>query len=104
MIVSKSVLRAGTGSNDLNYFSELYPGMRTVWNQFIDNSGATAQATMYMVGTNQHGVVRMEREAFFSTLVNWESDADDLYKYKLRAREEVDTIEYLGTAGSDGTV
>ena len=103
-IVAKSVLRAGTGSNDLNYFSELYPGLKVVWNQFIDNSGATNASTMYFVGAAQHGVVRMEREAFFSELVDWKTDADDLYKYKLRAREEVDTIEYTGLVGSDGTV
>lgn len=104
MIVSKSVLRAGGGNNDLNYFSELYPGLKVVWNQFIDNSGATSQSTMYFVGATQHGVVRFEREAFFSELVDWKTDADDLYKYKLRAREEVDTIEYTGLVGSDGSV
>lgn len=103
-IVAKSVLRAGSGNNDLNYFSELYPGMRVVWNQFIDNSGATSQTTMYFLGAAQHGVVRFEREAFFSELVDWRTDPDDLYKYKLRAREEVDTIEYTGLVGSDGTV
>lgn len=103
-IVSKSVLKAGSGSNDLNYFSELYPGLQVQWNQFIDNSGATSQSTMYFVGAAQHGVVRLEREAFFSELVDWKTDADDLYKYKLRAREEVDTIEYIGLVGSDGTV
>lgn len=103
-IVAKSVLRAGTGSNDLNYFSELYPGMKVVWNQFIDNSGATSQSTMYFVGAAQHGVVRFEREAFFSELVDWRTNDNDQYKYKLRAREEVDTIEYTGLVGSDGTV
>jgi hypothetical protein len=102
-IVAKSVLRAGTGSNDLNYFSELYPGLKVCWNQFIDNSGATNQTTMYFVGTANHGVVRFEREAFFSELVDWTVDPDDMYKYKLRAREEVDTIEYAGIVGSDGT-
>lgn len=104
MIVTKSVLRAGTGANDLNYFSELYPGLKVVWNQFIDNSGASNQTTMWFLGTAQHGVVRIEREAFFSKLVDWTVDAEDQYKYKLRAREEVDTIEYAGTVGSDGTV
>lgn len=102
-IVAKSVLRAGTGNNDLNYFSEMYPGAKVVWNQFVDNSGASNQATMYFVGTNDHGVVRMEREGFFSELVDWKTDANDQYKYKMRAREEVDTIEYLGLVGSNGT-
>lgn len=104
VIVAKSVLRAGSGSNDLNYFSEMYPGMKVVWNQFIDNSGATNQSTMYFLGSNDHGVVRFEREAFFSQLVDWTTDPNDQYKYKMRAREEVDTIEYVGLAGSDGSV
>lgn len=104
VIVAKSVLKAGSGSNDLNYFSELYPGMKVVWNQFVDNSGATNQSTMYFVGAANHGVVRFEREAFFTELVDWKTDVNDMYKYKLRAREEVDTIEYTGLVGSDGTV
>lgn len=102
-ITAKSVLKAGTGNNDLNYFSELYPGMKVCWNQFIDNSGATNQTTMYFVGAANHGVVRFEREGFFSTLVGWETDANDMYKYKLRAREEVDTIEYTGLVGNSGS-
>ncbi len=103
LTVAKSVLRAGTGSNDLNYYSELYPGMQVKWNQFIDNSGASNQTTMYMVGAANHGVVRFEREAFFSELVDWKTDENDMYKYKLRAREEVDTIEYTGLVGSNGS-
>lgn len=102
-IVAKSVLRAGSGNNDLNYFSELYPGMQVKFSQFIDNSGATSQTTMYFVGAANHGVVRFEREAFFSDLVDWRTDPNDQYKYKLRAREEVDTIEYTGLVGSDGS-
>lgn len=104
VITAKSVLRAGSGNNDLNYFSEMYPGAKVVWNQFIDNSGATNASTMYFVGAANHGVVRFEREAFFSELVDWRTDLNDMYKYKLRAREEVDTIEYSGLVGSNGTV
>jgi hypothetical protein len=102
MIVAKSVLRAGTGSNDLNYFSELYPGMKVVYSPFIDVSGGTYATTNYFVGSSMHGVVRYEREAFFSELIDWKTDANDLYKYKLRAREECDTIEYTGLVGSQG--
>ena len=104
MIVAKSVLKSGSGSNDLNYYSELYPGMEVVWNAFVDNSGASNQTTMYFLAAKQHGIVRFEREGFFSTLVDWQYDENDMYKYKLRAREEVDNIEYVGTVGSNGTV
>ena len=102
MIVAKSVLKSGGGSNDLNYYSELYPGMEVVWNAFVDNSGATNQTTMFFLGTSQHGIVRFEREPFFSTLVDWVYDENDQYKYKMRAREEVDNIEYIGTVGNQG--
>lgn len=99
-IVAKSVLRAGTGQNDLNYFSEMYPGMQVKFNQFLDDISTTA----YFIGTAGHDVYRYEREAFFTRLVNWETDNDDLYKYKMRAREEADALSYVGVAGSDATV
>ncbi len=98
-IVAKSVLRAGTGQNDLNYFSEMYPGMQVKFNQFLDDVSTTA----YFIGTAGHDVYRYEREAFFTRLINWETDENDLYRYKMRAREEADALSYVGVAGSDGT-
>lgn len=98
MTISKSVLRAGTGNNDLNYFSELYPEMKVVYNQFLDDSSTTA----YFLGAKGHGITRFERKALTTTLVDWTSQRNDCYIYKFRAREEVDAIEYSGTLGSTG--
>lgn len=98
MQVAKSVLRAGTGNNDLNYWSEMYPGMKVVYSQFVDESSTTA----YFVGSKGHSVTRFEREAFFTNLVPWENQENDSYIYKMRAREEVDSIEYSGVVGSTG--
>lgn len=100
MQIAKSVLRAGTGNNDLNYWSEMYPGMKVVYNAHLDATSATA----YFVGTSNHDVIRFEREAFFSDLVDWKTDANDNYIYKMRAREEVDSINYTGLVASNGTV
>jgi len=98
MEVSKSVLRAGTGNNDLNYFSEMYPGMKVVYSPFIDST-----STVYhFIGSQTHGVTRFEREAFFTELVDWRYSTNDTYAYKMRAREEVDSIEYSGLVGSTG--
>lgn len=97
--VTKSVLRAGTGNNDLNYWSEMYPGMKCVYSPFLDAVSTTA----YFIGSDMHGVVRFEREAFFTKLIPWDADENDQYKYKMRAREEVDSIEYSGLCGSTGT-
>lgn len=100
MSVAKSVLRAGTGNNDLNYWSEMYPGMKVVYSPFLDPVSTTA----YFVGSSGHGVIRFERTAFFTKLVDWETSQNDSYRYKMRAREEVDSIEYSGLVGSNGTV
>lgn len=99
MTVAKSVLRAGTGNNDLNYFSEMYPGMKVLYSPFLDATSTTA----YFVGSSTHGVVRFEREGFFTDLVDWKTSDNDEYTYKMRAREEVDSIEYSGLVGSQGT-
>lgn len=104
MSVAKSVLRAGTGNNDLNYWSEMYPGMKVVYSPFLD----TASTTAYFVGSSGHGVTRFEREAFHTDITDWKVSAaanqGDFYKYLMRAREEVDAIEYSGLVGSNGTV
>lgn len=99
MAVAKSVLRAGTGNNDLNYWSEMYPGMKVVYSPFLDPFSTTA----YYLGSSTHGVMRFERESFFTKLVNWEQRDNDQYLYKMRAREVVDAIEYSGLVGSQGT-
>lgn len=103
MQVAKSVLRAGTGNNDLNYWSEMYPGMKVVYSPFLDETSTTA----YFVGSKGHGVTRFVREAFFTELVDWKISASaggpDAYSYLMRAREEVDSIEYSGVVGSNGT-
>lgn len=100
--VAKSVLRSGTGNNDLNYYSEYYPGMQVKYNAFLDDSSTTA----YFVGASDHGVIRFEREAFSSDLTDWKTSAaaggPDAYMYLMRAREEVDSIEYSGLVGSTG--
>ena len=100
--ITKSVLRAGTGNNDTNYWSDIYPGMKVVFNQFLDDTSTTA----YFVGSRGHGVTRYEREGLTTELVDWKisaaSGGPDAYAYLLRAREEVDSIEYSGLVGNTG--
>jgi hypothetical protein len=98
LVVAKSVLRAGTGNNDLNYFSEMYPGMKVVYSPHLDSTSTTA----HFVGSTSHGITRFEREALLTELVDWKVSENDTYKYKLRAREEVDAIEYSGLVGGTG--
>ena len=99
MAVTKSVLRSGTGNNDLNYWSEMYPGMKVVFSPFLNAVSTTA----YFIGAQTHGISRFEREAFFTVLRPWEENPNDQYMYKMRAREAVDSIEYSGLDASTGT-
>lgn len=101
MATAKSVLRAGTGNNDLNYFSELYPGMEVLYSPFLDLSNGGSN-TQYFVGGFTHGVTRFEREGLSTTLVPWQNQPTDQYIYKMRAREVVDAIDFCGMVGSTG--
>lgn len=101
MQVAKSVLRAGTGNNDLNYFSELYPGMEVLYSPFLDTAQGGSN-TQYFVGGSTHGVTRFEREGLSTTLVPWQYSLSDQYQYKMRAREVVDSIDFNGLVGSTG--
>ena len=96
MATTKSVLRAGTGNNDLNYYSEMYPGMQVFYSPFLTST------TAYFLGAWTHGVMRFDREALSTTLVPWQYDDSDQYKYKMRAREAVDSIDFTGLVGSTG--
>lgn len=100
MAVTKSVLKSGGGDNDLNYYSELYPGLMVKMSPFLDSFSTTA----YFLGSSGHGINRFERKALTTTLVPWQTDEDDNYIYKMRAREESDAIYYNASAASDGTV
>lgn len=101
MQIAKSVLRAGTGNNDLNYYSELYPGMEVLYSPFLDLAQGGSN-TQYFVGGFTHGVTRFEREGLSTTLVPWQYQASDQYLYKMRAREVVDSIDFNGLVGSTG--
>lgn len=97
LATAKSVLRAGTGNNDLNYFSELYPGMEVLYSPFITST------TAYFLGSFTHGVTRFEREGLNTTLVPWQNQPSDQYIYKMRAREAVDSLDFNGLVGSTGS-
>lgn len=100
--IAKSVLRAGSGNNDVNYWSELYPEMQVKYSPFFDTSNVSNATTMYVVGAKDHGIMRFEREGFSSTLVDWQFNANDQYMYKMRSREVTDSIYYNGLVGSTG--
>jgi hypothetical protein len=103
--ITKSVLRAGgsaasVNSNDLNYYSELYPGMEVKYSPFLEANG---NSIGFYMGAKGHSVTRFTRESLNTTLVPWQYNLNSQYMYRLRAREAVDTIDYLGIVGCAGS-
>ena len=101
--VTKSVLKSGTGDNELNYFSEVFPGLQLRWSPLL---GATygGSDTAYFMGSKMHSMKRYVREGLYTNLTDWTYDRLDRYIYKAGFREVVFAKSYEGLIGSDGSV
>lgn len=98
--VTQSELRTGTTNNDLNYFSQIYPGLQVFESPFLSNGSTTA----YFLLSRSHSVTRWVRNGLETKLVDWSISLNNDYIYKVGFREVVDTISYEGLVGSDGSV
>ncbi len=76
--------------------------MEVMYSPFLDGV-ATTGTKAYFLASSTNGLMRAEREAFFTELVDWKTQPNDQYLYKMRAREVVDSISYDGLVGSDGS-
>jgi len=105
--VLKSELKSGTGNNDLNYFSKIYPGMRIGISAFLDADFNTLNAnanTSFFAVSRNHTVRRVVRKGFNTDFVDPRFDSRGRGFFKIRFREEVHPVSYNGVVGSNGTV
>lgn len=103
-IIAKSELRSGTGDNDLNYFSQVYPGMVIKYSPFLSASQADGSDTAHFLLSRNHSMMRWERQGIETALVDWQFQRNNNYIYKAEYREVVDSISFEGLIGSNGTV
>mgnify|MGYP001564384386 CR=1 FL=1 len=102
-IITKSTLRSGTANNDLNYYSQIYPGLRVYFSPFLGaNEGGSD--TAYFVGGRSHGMYRWAREGVQTDLIDYKLQRNNNYIYKSFFREVVGPISYEGLVASDGSV
>jgi len=99
--VTKSTLRSGTGNNDLNYYSEVYPGMQVLQSPFLE-AAQGGSATAHFVLSENHSMTRWVRQDLQTRLVDWETQANNDYIYKVGYREVTGAISYEGMVGSTG--
>jgi hypothetical protein len=105
--IAESELQTGTGNNNLNYFSRIYPGMVIGTSAFLDstyNSLNTNTNTSYFAVSRHHTIRRYKRLGLNTTLVSPDTDDQDRYTYKARFREVVSAVSWEGIIGSNGTV
>lgn len=99
--ITKSTLQSGTSDNELNYFSEVFPGLQVFFSPLLGaNYGGSD--TAYFMGSKMHSLTRYVREGLYTRLVGWEYDELDRFQYKAGFREVVFADSYEGLVGSTG--
>lgn len=101
--ITKSELRSGTANNDLNYFSNLFPGLQVMRSSFL-NAAQGGSATAHFLLSRNASLFRWVRQALQTELVDWKISPKNEYVYKGEYREVVGAISYEGLCASNGTV
>jgi len=99
--VTKSVLKAGSANNDLNYYSEIYPGLQVFHSPFL-GAGFGGSDTAYFLLSRDHSMFRWVRQAISTDLVDYKTQRNNNYIYKAEYREVVGPISFEGLIGSTG--
>ena len=105
--ITKSEKQANTANNNLNYFSNLYPGMLVGASAFIHSSFNSLNSnanTSYFVVSENHSCRRYIRASLETALVDWKVDKRNRYHYKAMFREVVSVVSPQGFVASSGTV
>lgn len=104
--ITASALQANTANNNLNYFSNIYPGMMVAQNPLIgaayNTTNANANTSFYLCGF-LHGIKRWVRKSLFTKFVPEDTDSQDRAQYKARFREVTAAVSWEGHVGSNGT-
>lgn len=102
MEVTKSELRTGTANNDLNYFSQVYPGLQVKFSPFLSAVQGGSDTAWFLFSKN-HSLTRWVRQGVETRLVDWEIQRNNSYIYKAEYREVVQPISFEGMVASNGT-
>lgn len=102
-IITKSELRSGTGNNDMNYYSQVYPGLQVFHSPFLGASYGGSDTAWYLLSSD-HSMYRWVRQAVVTDLVDYKFQRNNNYIYKAEYREVVGPISYEGLVASSGTV
>lgn len=104
--IVKSELKAGTANNNLNYFSQVYPGLMVGASEYLDSTYNTLNTnanTSYFVVSRLHSITRAVRVPIQREYVPPEYDRKRRAFYRARFAERVYAGTWVGIVGSNGT-
>lgn len=101
--ITKSELRSGTANNDMNYYSQIYPGLQVYHSPFLGASFGGSNTAWFLL-SKDHSMYRWVRQAITTDLVDYKFQRNNNYIYKAEYREVVGPISFEGMVGSSGTV
>lgn len=101
-IITKSELRSGTANNDMNYYSQVYPGLMVYQSPFLGATYGGSNTAWFLLSRN-HSMYRWIRQGVQTRLVDWENQRNNNYIYKGEFREVVGPISFEGMVASNGT-
>lgn len=97
-----STLLAGSADNDLNPIRGLY-NLNVKATPFIGAGGSFGGSnTAYFLLAQEHTVMRFEREATSTSVIEPQYSRNDVWEYRMKYREEVGIMAYDGVVGSTG--
>lgn len=99
--ITKSELAAGTANNNMNYYSQLYPGLMVYTSPYLGAKAGGSDTAAFLLSRN-HSAMRYVRDAVSTNLVNYDVSDNDVYKYKGRFREALGVMSYDGAVATTG--
>ena len=99
--LTQSKLRAGTANNDLNYFSEVFPGTRVLFTPLIGTVHSGSDTGVTLIGT-AHRMNTVIREQLKTWMTDWKEDAATVTKFMALYRESVGFADYVGVVHGAG--
>ena len=99
--ITKSTLKSGTANNDMNYYSELYPGLMIYTSPYLGAAAGGSDTACFLLSRNHSGN-RYVRDDISTNLVDYSFSDNDVYKYKGRFREVVGAMSYNGAVATTG--
>ena len=105
--ITKSELKSQTTDNDLNYWSQIYPGLKVGASEYLDSTYNTLNSnadTSFAICSMMHGVERKQRIPLSTDYIGPEYDRKRRAFYRARFRERVILANSgLGVEWNNGT-